>query len=152
MENEDPYKYVSDPLAEIQTLIGKNVVKNLNMQDGISYSDSKNVGGMLQFNRRLNNNGRNITVQLNGNWSEGMSKSMTNNYIFLFNPLDTTITNRYNVTPEDRWSYSVRATYSEPIFRQVYLQFSYTYQYSYTKSDRKTYSLTDVYFMDIEPQ
>ena len=85
MENEDPYKYVSDPLAEIQTLIGKNVVKNLNMQDGISYSDSKNVGGMLQFNRRLNNNGRNITVQLNGNWSEGMSKSMTNNYIFLFN-------------------------------------------------------------------
>ena len=152
MENEDPYKYVSDPLAEIQTLIGKNVVKNLNMQDGISYSDSKNVGGMLQFNRRLNNNGRNITVQLNGNWSEGMSKSMTNNYIFLFNPLDTTITNRYNVTPEDRWSYSVRATYSEPIFRQVYLQFSYTYQYSYTKSDRKTYSLTDVYYMDIEPQ
>ena len=77
---------------------------------------------------------------------------MSNNYIYLFNPLDTTITNRYNVTPEDRWSYSVRATYSEPIFRQVYLQFSYTYQYSYTKSDRKTYSLTDVNFMDIVPQ
>jgi hypothetical protein len=152
MENEDPYKYVADPLGEIETLIGKKVVKNLNMQDGISYSDSKNVGGMLQFNRRLNNNGRNITIRLNGNWSEGTSKSMTNNYIFLFNPMDTTITNRYNVTPEDRWSYSIRATYSEPIFRQVYLQFSYTYQYSYTKSDRKTYSLTDVYYMDIEPQ
>ena len=152
VENVNPYDLVDEPLSDIQKLIGKSVVKNLNMEDGISYSDSKNVGGMLQFNRRLNNSGRNITVQLNGNWSEGTSKSMSNNYIYLFNPLDTTITNRYNVTPEDRWSYSVRATYSEPIFRQVYLQFSYTYQYSYTKSDRKTYSLTDVFFMDIVPQ
>ena len=152
VENVNPYDLVDEPLTDIWKLIGRNVVKNLNMQDGISYSDSKNVGGMLQFNRRLNNSGRNITVQLNGNWSEGTSKSMSNNYIYLFNPLDTTITNRYNVTPEDRWSYSVRATYSEPIFRQVYLQFSYTYQYSYTKSDRKTYSLTDVFFMDIVPQ
>ena len=152
VENVNPYDLVDEPLSDIQKLIGKSVVKNLNMEDGISYSDSKNVGGMLQFNRRLNNSGRNITVQLNGNWSEGTSKSMSNNYIYLFNPLDTTITNRYNVTPEDRWSYSVRATYSEPIFHQVYLQFSYTYQYSYTKSDRKTYSLTDVFFMDIVPQ
>ena len=152
MENEDPYQYVADPLSEIQTLIGRGVVKNVNIQDGISYSDSKNLGGMLQFNRRLNNNGRNITLQLNGNWSKGTSQSMSNSYIYLFQNADTTVTNRYNVTPEDRWSYSARLTYSEPIFRQVYLQFSYTYQYSYTKSDRATYSLTDVNYMDIVPQ
>ena len=154
-ENENPYNYTTDPLSDIGRLIDKGIVKNLNMQDGVNYSDSKNLGGMLQFNRKLSNNGRNITLRLNGNWSEGTSKSMSNNYIYLFtNPLDpdTTMTNRYNLTPEDRWSYSARLTYSEPIFRQVYLQFSYTYQYSYTKSDRATYSLTGVNYMDIAPE
>ena len=33
-------------------------------------------------------------------------------------------------------------TYSEPIFDRVYLQFSYRYQYKYTKSDRDTYDFS----------
>ena len=150
-ENQNPYDYVTDPLSELNKLIGGGIVKNFNVQDGISYSDSKNVGGMLQFNRRLNNSGRNITLQLNGNWSEGTSKSMSNNYVYLFTTPDTTVTNRYSLTPQDNWSYSARITYSEPIMRQVYLQFSYRYNYSYTKSDRKTFSLTDVDYTDIIP-
>ena len=150
-ENQNPYDFVTDPLSELNKLIGNGIVKNFNVQDGISYSDSKNVGGMLQFNRRLNNSGRNITVQLNGNWSEGTSKSMSNNYVYLFTTPDTTVTNRYSLTPQDNWSYSARITYSEPIMRQVYLQFSYRYNYSYTKSDRKTFSLTDVDYTDIIP-
>ena len=144
---ENPFDYTADPFSNYAQL--QNILKNYNIQDGISYSDSKNVGGMLQFNRRLNNSGRNITVQLNGNWSEGTSQSMSNNYIYYFTPIDTTVTNRYNVTPQDNWSYSARITYSEPIMRQVYLQFSYRYNYSYTKSDRKTYSLTDVDYSDM---
>ena len=150
-ENQNPYDFVTDPLSELNKLIGNGIVKNFNVQDGISYSDSKNVGGMLQFNRRLNNSGRNITLQLNGNWSEGTSKSMSNNYVYLFTTPDTTVTNRYSLTPQDNWSYSARITYSEPIMRQVYLQFSYRYNYSYTKSDRKTFSLTDVDYTDIIP-
>ena len=150
--SENPYDYVTDPLQSINELATKyGIVKNYSIKDGISYSDSKNLNGMLQFNRKLNNNGRNLTIQLNGNWSEGTSKSMSNSYTYLFTNPDTTITNRYSVTPEDRWGYSARVTYSEPIFRQVYLQFSYRYQYSYTKSDKKTYSLTDVDYRDIAP-
>ena len=149
---QNPYNFAEDPLAEIQSLIDKGITKNYSLSDGISYSDTKSVGGMLQINRRLNNRGRNITVRLNGNWSEGTSKSITNNYIYLFTTNDTTITNRYSLTPEDRWSYSVRASYSEPLWRQVYLQFSYTYNYSYTKSDRLMYSLTGVDYSTFIPQ
>ena len=149
---QNPYNFAEDPLAEIQSLIDKGITKNYSLSDGISYSDTKSVGGMLQINRRLNNKGRNITVRLNGNWSEGTSKSITNNYIYLFTTNDTTITNRYSLTPEDRWSYSVRASYSEPLWRQVYLQFSYTYNYSYTKSDRLMYSLTGVDYSTFVPQ
>ena len=157
--DKDPYLYVDDPLGSVGELADKyGIAKNYSVQNGISYSDNKSLNGMLQFNRKLNNRGRNITVQLNGSWGEGTSKSMSNNYSELFQMLNylgtgdsTYQTNRYSLTPQDNWSYSIRATYSEPIMRQVYLQFGYRYQYSYTKSDRATYSLTDVDFSDITP-
>jgi hypothetical protein len=148
--DSDPYAYDADPLTNYNSLT--NILKNYNLTDGISYSDSKSARGMLQFNRRLNNSGRNITLRLNANWSEGTSKSMSNNYIYLFTNPDTTVTNRYNLTPQYSWGYTELLTYSEPIMRQVYLQFSYSYQYSHTKSDRATYSLTDVDYSDIVPR
>ena len=150
---QNPYDYSDDPLRDVVKLAQQyGIVKNINLQNGISYSDSKNLGGMLQFNRRLSNTGRNITVQLNGNWSKGTGKSISNNYIYYFEDPDTILTNRYNDTPQDNWSYSARFTYSEPIFRQVYLQFSYRYNYNYTMNDRKTYSLTDVDYSGIVPE
>ena len=158
--DKDPYEYSTDPLKDVKEIAKKyGIAQNYSEQNSVSYSDSKNIRGMLQLNRKLNNSGRNITLQLNANWSEGTSKSMSNNYTELFqvmNYLGTGDsiyqTNRYSVTPQDRWGYSARLTYSEPIARQVYLQFSYRYDYSYTKSDRKTYSLTDVDYMGIVPQ
>jgi len=151
--DQNPYDYSDDPLSEVVKLARDyGIVKNYNLSDGVNYSDSKSLRGMLQYNRRLNNRGRNITLQVNANWGEGTSKSMSNNYIYLFTTPDTTITNRYNLTPQDNWGYSLRANYSEPIANRVYLQFGYRYQYSYTKSDRKTYSLYGVDYSGIEPQ
>ena len=151
--DQNPYDYSYDPLSEVVKLARDyGIVKNYNLSDGVNYSDSKSLRGMLQFNRRLNNRGRNITLQVNANWGEGTSKSMSNNYIYLFTNPDTTVTNRYNLTPQDNWGYSLRANYSEPIADRVYLQFGYRYQYSYTKSDRKTYSLYGVDYSGIEPQ
>ena len=155
----NPYDRSDNPLAEVYNLAEKyGIVKNYSDQNSLSYSDSKSLSGMLQFNRRLNNTGRNITLQLNGSWGDGTSKSMSSNFSELFHVMNylgaddsTYQTNRYSLTPQNNWSYSARITYSEPIFRQVYLQFSYTYQHSYTKSDRKTYSLTDVNFFNITP-
>ena len=145
--DEDPYQYVTNPLDDevLQELLDKGIVKNRNLNNSISYSDSKSMGGWLQFNRRLNNKGRNLTLRLSGNVGEGMSKSFTNSLVEYFQLLNrqggdsTYQANRYAVTPTRNWNYGVRATYSEPILRQVYLQFSYQYQYSYTKSDRATY-------------
>lgn len=148
--DENPYNYVSDPLAEIAK-IDPILVKNYQIQNGISYSDSKNVGGMLQFNRKLNSFGRNITIQLNGNWSSGTSKSLTNNIVELLSTGSSYQTNRWSITPTDNHSYSARFSYSEPIMRRTYLQFSYTYGYSYQKSDRETYNLLDAHFEDLYP-
>ena len=66
--DEDPYKYVNDPLGEeaLQVLLDHGIVKNRSLNNGITYSDSKSAGGWLQLNRRLNASGRNITLRING--------------------------------------------------------------------------------------
>lgn len=148
--DEDPYKYVRNPMDDeaMKILIDHGIVKNRNINNSISYNDSKSAGGWLQFNRRLSRNGRIITLRFTGNVGEGMSKSFTNSLVEYLQLVtkdgkDSVYqANRYAVTPTKNWNYGIRATYSEPIFRQVYLQFSYQYQYSYTKSDRATYDFS----------
>ena len=143
--DEDPYKYVTNPLEQLTELIALGIVKNNRVQNNVSYSDSKNVGGMLQFNRKLNSKGRNITLQLNGNWSKGGSQSINDAIVrfYQFDKDSSYVTPRYNNTPTKNWNYRARLTYSEPIFRQVYLQFIYQFRYDYTKSDRSTYDFSD---------
>jgi len=151
----DPYSIqgIIEPLTQIyQLAYTDSIVKNTNQDNGMSYSDSKTVGGNLQLNRKLSGNGRNITLRFGGNYSEGISRSTSNNLVRYF-LVDSTLVprqykdstyqaNRYAVTPTKNWDYSVKATYSEPIFNKVYLQFSYQFQYKYTKSDRSTYDFS----------
>jgi len=142
----DPYsiRSITNPLAQLDELVNEGVVKNSNLSNSISYSDSKSVGGWGQLNRRLSNNGRNVTLRLGANYSEGMSKSFSNASVNYYQFANDSVyqANRYAVTPTKNWDYSVRATYSEPIFDRVYLQFSYQYQYKYSKSDRGTYDFS----------
>ena len=151
--NSDPYTIqgITDPLEQWEQLAyTDSIIKNRNTENSLSYSDSKSFGGTLQINRKLGSNGRNVTLRFGGNYGEGLSKSMSNSYVqyFIKDPLavgylDSTYqANRYAVTPTKNWNYSVRATYSEPILPRTYLQFSYQFQYKYTKSDRGTYDLT----------
>ena len=154
--SKDPYKVkgVTDPLSQLDILKdekdedGNSIVKNSNINNSLSYSDNKSVGGWGQYNRKLNNYGRNITLRLGANYSEGMSKSFSNDQVKYYTAINGTLTpdvenNRYAVTPTKNWDYSIRLTYSEPILRRTYLQFSYQYQYKYSKSDRGTYDLSN---------
>ena len=153
--SKDPYtiKGITDPLSQLTQLVnekdeeGNSIVKNSNISNSLSYSDNKSVGGWGQYNRKLNNYGRNITLRLGANYSEGMSKSFSNDQVKYYTAINGVLTpdvenNRYAVTPTKNWDYSIRLTYSEPIMRRTYLQFSYQYQYKYSKSDRGTYDLS----------
>lgn len=151
--NDDPYKFVADPLNDIDDINRENKV-NFTNNRSLSYSDSKRAGAMLQLNRRLSNMGRNLTLRLNANYTDGQSKSLTNNDAVLFQKtmidpntgavVDSSYqTNRYNLTPSKNYNYSARLTYSEPIMKATFLQFSYQFQYKYTKSDRSTYDFSD---------
>ena len=103
---------------------------------------------MLQVNRKLGNKGRNITLRMNAKYTDNDSKSISLNNAKLYlvqtaEGKDSTYqTNRYNLTPSKNYSYAGQLTYSEPLWKATFLQFSYKFTYSYSKSDRSTYDFS----------
>lgn len=141
--NQDPYAFVSNPLTDDLTqLFADSAVVNKNDNESSSNSESKSFDGMLMINRRLNSTGRNITLRLNGGYSDSestsFSKSMTNYYL---QDAREDYNHQYNLNPSKSYNYSADLSYSEPIFTGANLQFSYKFQYRYSDSDRSMYSL-----------
>lgn len=162
--NADPYQITNDPLedaarAELgledvstskSLLQQAGALVNLQSSSSISYSESENLRGMLQYNRRLSAMGRNVTVRTDASYgkTDANSLSLTNAYMYLVdvangNETDHYNTYRYNVTPTRNYSYSLQATYSEPLWRATFLQLSYKFTYKYSKTDRSTYNFSD---------
>ena len=157
--NQDPYQYTEDPLSDEGIEKMDEVDAVINRQKSVSLSNSKNnnIRGMLQLNRKLNNKGRNVTLRMDAKYTDKDSKSISlqNAHLYLVQNeagLDSTYqTNRYNLTPSKDYSYSAQATYSEPLWKATFLQFSYKFTYSYSKSDRSTYDFSKYSFDGINP-
>ena len=149
--NKDPYTITTkDPLSEegIEELDKAEAMVNSQLTNGITYSDNNNIRGMLQVNRKLGNKGRNITFRVDAKYTDNDSKSISLNNAKLYlvqtaEGKDSTYqTNRYNLTPSKNYSYAGQLTYSEPLWKATFLQFSYKFTYSYSKSDRSTYDFS----------
>ena len=149
--NKDPYTITTkDPLSEegVEELEKAEAMVNSQLTNGITYSDNNNINGMLQINRKLGNKGRNITFKVNAKYTDKDSKSISLNNAKLYlvqtaEGKDSTYqTNRYNLTPSKNYSYAGQLTYSEPLWKATFLQFSYKFTYSYSKSDRSTYDFS----------
>lgn len=150
--NENPYLYVVDPLAaeSITKMAADSLMVNSRENSGLSYGNNKNLSGTLQLNRKLSSNGRNVTFRLQGNYGKNDSKSLSLSNVHLYQLLNaagmdsTYQTNRWNLTPTTNYGYSAQFTYSEPLWRATFLQFSYQFQYKYSKSDRSTYDFSNL--------
>ena len=149
--NKDPYSITTkDPLSEegIEEMEKAEAMVNSQLTNGITYSDNNNINGMLQVNRKLGNKGRNITFRVDAKYTDNDSKSISLNNAKLYlvqtaEGKDSTYqTNRYNLTPSKNYSYAGQLTYSEPLWKATFLQFSYKFTYSYSKSDRSTYDFS----------
>lgn len=149
--NKDPYTITTkDPLSEegIEEMEKAEAMVNSQLTNGITYSDNNNINGMLQVNRKLGNKGRNITFRVDAKYTDKDSKSISLNNAKLYlvqtaEGKDSTYqTNRYNLTPSKNYSYAGQLTYSEPLWKATFLQFSYKFTYSYSKSDRSTYDFS----------
>ena len=151
--NDDPYNLVENPndYLNLDNLAQNDPLREVrvNAINSGTLNDNKDItaNATLQVNRKLNSKGRNITFR--GRFSYGDSESnqftesMTN-YFLLQNYLggdSVLIRNQYINTPAKDYNYRLQLTYSEPIARATFLQFSYQFQYKYSESDKSTFDL-----------
>ena len=128
-----------DPLKDIR----------VNATNSASLSKGKSLSGnaTLQVNRKLNNRGRNLTFRgvfgYGDNDNDQYTQSETRYYQLLNHLGGDSILyrNQYITTPTRNYNYTAQVTYSEPIAKATFLQFSY--QYKYSKSDKTTFDLLD---------
>ena len=157
----DPYAFVSDPLsaASLTALANDSVVVNSALRNNISYGKTKTFGMMAQLNRKLSSNGRNVTLRGDVDYTNSDARDLSLNNVHLYLVKDVLgadsayQTNRYSLIPSTKWDYSLQTTYSEPLWRGVFLQMNYKFRYSYNKSDRSTYDFSNLgenYFSGVE--
>ena len=146
--NADPYLFTDDPLGNLSPLASHIV--NGNKGANLSYGENKNVWGMLQFYRRLNPKGRNVTLRLEGSMGDNENRNASDNEVYLYQVKNqagndsTFFTSRYNTTPSDNSGYVLSANYSEPLWKGAHLQFNYELRYNQNKSDRQTYDFSNL--------
>lgn len=154
--NENPYLYFADPLAttSLIQMARDGIAVNSNKNSGITYSDSKRFGGSLQFNRKLDMKGRNLTFRVEGNYTKGNGTNLSINDVQLYLLDSTYQTNRYQLSPTKSYNYTLQTMYSEPLWKATFLQLSYSFNYSTNKSDRSIYDFSNLgegFFSNITP-
>lgn len=115
------------------------MVINTNANHNMSYSTNASFNGELQFNRKFNSKGRNLTLRITGNYDDGRSKQLSAANITFNSQSTDQQNNRYYDTPSRSYGVQGEFTYSEPIGDRTYLQVGYTYDYNYSKNDRRAF-------------
>ncbi|MDR0892741.1 MAG: outer membrane beta-barrel protein [Mediterranea sp.] len=143
----DPYGFVPNPndyldLNEVASEDPFDTIR-VSRSNNRSYSNSNSLSAnaSLQLNRRLNDKGRNITFRGTFSYGNGGNEQFSDNKTVRYLEDDSLFSKRYINTPTRNLGYSAQATYSEPIWRNTYLQFSYQFTYNTSKSDKNTYDL-----------
>ena len=155
--NEDPYTYVPNPndyldldaLAQADILSEEDPLKDIRVNTSNNQSsrdgNSLSANATLQVNRKLNSKGRNITFRGRFEYGDDDSdqySSSDTRYFLTGSTQNDDIIRRYITSPSNDYSYQAQVTYSEPIAKATFLQFSYRFQYSLSESDKNTYDLS----------
>ena len=151
----DPYSFpgVENEFTH-DYLIPDTARTNRNNSGSLSFSDNKQVSANMTLSRRFKTRNRNLSFNgsFNYNTSDGSNFNTSNaTYYQRLNANgEPTIepTYRYRLSPTTSKSFSAGFTYSEPIATNLILQTSYTFNYSYRKSNSDTYDLVNMYKRD----
>lgn len=164
--NGDPFNLVADPNNYLNLDWANKEPEDdplrkirVNIANNKSESESNNLSAnaSLQVNRRLNSKGRNITFRGEFGYGKNDSEQISQAFTYVKNEADVMEKNadlskeQYSVTPAKNYNYTAQLTYSEPIAKATFLQFSYRFQYKYNISDKSAYNLKNMGWMFGEP-
>lgn len=145
--SQDPEHTTDEILSaadNLSSLIPEENIVNTIARNSLQKGDNFNVGGSAMVNRRLGKPGRNITFRGSYNYTNSSSEQFSVSETDYYQKTEEErleILNRYISTPTLNYNYGARFTYSEPIFKGGFLQFSYYFQYKRSKSDNSTYTM-----------
>lgn len=154
--NAEPQNTTDELIAAIQEgnltdLMAEENIVNTIIRNSLSKSSDFNVGGSVMFNRRLGKAGRNINFRGTYNYTNSSSEQFSTSETEYFQMTDEErleILNRYISTPTLNNNFSARVSYSEPIFKGGFLQFSYNFQYRYSTTDNSMYTMPNDWTID----
>lgn len=138
--NKNPFEAgLTDPVEEYKKMTdteGIRVNGNERLNSGDNYSN--NVDASLQVNRRLGVPGRNITLNVDGAYSESDNKSYSRSMVRYYQRTSDELNADYQNTMSPSKNYSVqgRFSYTEPILKGTVLQLSYQAQYRFQDTNR----------------
>ncbi len=139
--NQSPFDAgLTDPVEEYKTWSDPNGIR-VNGNERFSYgnNNNNNVNGELQINRRLWVPGRNLTLNLNGSYSESNNESYSRSIVKYYQRSANDLNADYQNTlsPSKNYSYQGRLSYTEPILKGTVVQLSYQAQYRFQDSNRE---------------
>ena len=122
--NANPFDYVEDALAKesLAYMDEQNLLVNGRQGKSLGYGENKNLSSQVQLYRRFGTRGRNIAISGNINYSSGDNRNANLSAVRLYQTPDqygndsTYQTNRYTLSGSNNFSYSLGATYTEPLY------------------------------------
>ena len=150
--NENPFDHVDIyEKAMYGDVFGAldSIAINSSNNESMSATENFSVNGNLQVNRRLAKPGRNITFRGNFSYSDSKNENFSLNSVKYYQATAGSAgydRKRYSATPSTNWNYDLRLSYTEPLMKNLFLMLNYSFNNSYSNSDRSTYifdALTD---------
>ena len=138
--NQDPYEFTDNPLNDFE-LIPNNIKVNKSLSGSRSFSKNSNISTSLTLNHRFKKQGRNISFNANGSYSDSDGRNFNTSDVNYYLRDSTSLIYRFRNTPNTSSNLDLGFSYSEPILRNLILQLSYNFNYSYRKSNSDTYDL-----------
>ena len=115
-----------------------------------SFSKAPNFTGNLIFNHKFKKRGRNLSVNITGGYNSTDSESdklnLTNNLFPFVNSIQQ---KQYINTNNQSDNFNIRFNYSEPVAKDRFMDFIYSYGQSFTNNDRATYLVDPLGFKTI---
>jgi len=114
------YSDISTESSESGSL--KDIIVNGRQNKSLGEGDNKSINSQLQLYRRFGNKGRNVAVSSNISYRDGNNQNGSLSAVHLYQTKDrfgndsTYQTNRYTSSKNDNFSFSIGATYTEPLY------------------------------------
>ncbi|NDV57131.1 TonB-dependent receptor [Bacteroides sp. 519] len=119
----------------------------INKKDAYSFNKSENysLNGRLQLFRKLNSKGRNLFIGGNFGYSNGETEGDSFSDMEFFKNDSTSTTDLHTSRNNDNRNWSVSASYTEPVFKNHFLQLRYEFSHQKRLGESLVYDnlLTD---------